>query len=55
MFNVNEIKYREFGRIKTRGIVLINDQFDIDIALEILLNDTQIENKIEYIGKRMIC
>lgn len=52
LFNVIEIKYGDFGRIKTRGIILTNDQFDIDIALEILLNDKQIENKIEYIGKK---
>lgn len=48
LFNVLEIRYRDFGRIKSRGVILTNDQFDIDMALEILLTDKQIADKIEY-------
>ncbi|MDD4972454.1 MAG: hypothetical protein PHT07_23740 [Paludibacter sp.] len=48
LFNVLEIRYRDFGRIKRRGIILTNDQLDIDMALEILLSDKLIEDKIEY-------
>ena len=51
LFNIIEIKYRDFGRIKNRGIILTNDQFDIDMALEILLTDKLISDKIEYNGK----
>jgi len=51
LFNVLEIRYRDFGRIKSRGVILTNDQFDIDMALEILLTDKQIADKIEYKGK----
>jgi len=53
LFNVIEIKYRDFGRIKSRGIILTNDQFDIDMALEILLTDKLIADKIEYSGKHI--
>jgi len=51
LFNVIEIKYRDCGRIKSRGIILTNDQLDIDMALEILLTDKLIGEKIEYSGK----
>ncbi|MDD4969412.1 MAG: hypothetical protein PHT07_08285 [Paludibacter sp.] len=51
LFNVLEIKYRDFGRIKSRGVILTNDQLDIDMALEILLTDKKIADKIEYRGK----
>jgi len=51
LFKVIEIKYRDFGRIKNRDIILSNDQFDIDMALEILLNDKLIGNKIRCNGK----
>lgn len=54
IFNVLEIRYRDFGRIKSRGVILTNDQFDIDMALEILLTDKQIADKIEYRGKHII-
>jgi hypothetical protein len=48
LFKVIEIKYRDFGRIKSRDIILTNDQFEIDMALEILSSDKLIEDKIEY-------
>jgi len=53
LFNVIEIKYRDFDRIKSRGIILTNDQFDIDMALEILSTDELIADKIEYSGKHI--
>ena len=53
LFNVIVIKYRDFGRIKSRGIFLTNVQFDIDMALEVLLNDKQIADKIEYCGEHI--
>jgi hypothetical protein len=44
------IKYKDFGRIKIRGILLTNNQ--IDTALEILLTEKLIEDKnLEYKGK----
>lgn len=52
-FNVLEIKYKDFGRIKSREVILSNDQCDIDMALEILSTDKQIEGKIEYNEKQI--
>jgi len=53
LFNVLEIRYRDFGRIKSRGVILTNDQLDIDMALEILSTDKLIGDKIEYSGKHI--
>jgi hypothetical protein len=53
LFKVIEIKYRDFGRIKNRDIIQSNDQLDIDMALEILLNDKLIGNKIRCNGKQV--
>ena len=48
------IKYTDFGRIKKRGILLTNNQVEIDTALEILLTEKLIEDKyIEYKGKQI--
>jgi hypothetical protein len=52
LFNVVEIKYKDFGRIKKRGLLLTNDQ--IGKALEILLAEELIEERnIEYNGKKI--
>jgi len=52
-FNFIVIKYSDSGRIKSRGIILTNDQFDMDMALEILSTDKLIADKIEYRGKHI--
>ena len=51
LLNVIEIKYLDFGRIKRRSIILSNEKIEIDMALEILLTDKLIEDKMEYNGK----
>jgi len=54
LFNSIVIKYTDFGRIKKRGILLTNNQVEIDTALEILLTEKLIEDKnIEYKGKQI--
>jgi len=47
LFNFILIKYKDYGRIKSRAISLQNDQNEINMALEILLTDKLIENKIK--------
>jgi len=52
LINSIVIHYKDFGRIKKRGIPLTNKQVEIDTALEILLSEKLIEEKnIEYKGK----
>lgn len=52
LFNSVVIKYKDFGRIKKRGILFTNNQVEIDTAIEILLSEKLIEEKnIEYKGK----
>ena len=34
-----EIKHKDFGRIKRRGIILTYDHTEIEMALEILMTD----------------
>jgi len=52
LFNSIVIHYKDFGRTKKRGILLTNNQVEIDSALEILLSEKLIEEKnIEYKGK----
>jgi len=54
LFNSIVIKYKDFGLIKKRGILLTNNQVEIDTALEILLTEKLIEDKnIEYKGKKI--
>jgi len=54
LFNSIVIKYKDFGKIKKRGILLTNNQIEIDTALEILLTEKLIEDKnIEYKGKQI--
>lgn len=54
LINSIEIKYMEFGRIKKRGIVLSNNQIDIDAALMILIENGLIETKNIEVNSRKI-
>ncbi len=54
LFNSIVIKYKDSGRIKKRGILLTNNQVEIDTALKVLLTEKLIEDKnIEYKGKQI--
>jgi hypothetical protein len=52
--NFIEIRYKEFGLVKKRGLAITNNQFDIDNALKILLDERLIDAKnIELNGRKI--
>lgn len=46
IMNGFEIRYKEFGLTKKRGLAITNNQLEIDSALKIFLDEKLIENKI---------
>lgn len=51
--NVIHVKYKEFGLVKQRSVLLTNDQFEIDQALQVLLAEGLIKKEnIELNGRK---